>query len=59
MVSENPYKFTSDDIFFTVYAERNVIPNSELEKERELFFSKGRPCFRASPLNQNLWLECS
>lgn len=52
MVSKNPYKFTSDDVFFQVYAERNGIPSSELEKERELFFSKGRPCFRASPLTK-------
>ena len=50
MVSENPYKFTSDDIFFTVYAERNVIPNSELEKERELFFFK-RTSLGNPPIN--------
>lgn len=50
LVSKSPYKYTSDDIFFLVYAERNEISKSK--KERELYFSKGRPCFRASPLTK-------
>jgi len=52
LVSENPYKYTSDDVFFMVYVERNKIPKSNYKKERELYFSKGRPCFRASPLTK-------
>jgi hypothetical protein len=52
MVFNNPYKYTSDDVFFDVYAQRNELPKSNLIKERELFFSKGRPCFRASPLSK-------
>lgn len=52
LVFNNPYKYTSDDVFFTVYAERNEVPTSKQKKERELFFSKGRPCFRASPLTK-------
>ena len=52
LVSKNPYKYTSDDIFFSVYAERNEIPKAKRTQERELFFSKGRPCFRASPLTK-------
>ncbi len=52
MVSKNPYKYTSDDLFFSVYAQRNDLPKSRFRKERELFFSKGRPCFRASPLTK-------
>ena len=52
LVSKSPYKYTSDDVFFKVYAARNKIPKSDHEKERELFFSKGRPCFRASPLTK-------
>lgn len=50
MVFNNPYKYTSDDIFFSVYAQRNELPNNK--KERKAFFSKGRPCFRASPLTK-------
>jgi hypothetical protein len=52
MVHKHPYKYTSDDVFFYVYAQRNDLSKSKLEKERELFFSKGRPCFRASPLTK-------
>ncbi|WP_255501963.1 DUF6157 family protein [Olivibacter sp. SDN3] len=33
----NPYKFTSDDILFQVYAERNNLAKSGLEKARLLF----------------------
>jgi hypothetical protein len=48
-----PYKFTSDDIFFQVFADRNELAKSEYKQARELFFSKGQPCFRASPLTKN------
>jgi hypothetical protein len=52
MVSKNPYKFTSDDILFQVFADRNNLTNSEYQKAREQFFSKGQPCFRASALTK-------
>ena len=52
LISNNPYKFTSDDILFQVYANRNDLIKSEYQKEREQFFSKGQPCFRASPLTK-------
>ncbi|HYH14488.1 MAG TPA: DUF6157 family protein [Flavisolibacter sp.] len=52
MVSKSPYKFTSDDVFFQVFAIRNDLTEGELEKAREQFFSKGQPCFRASPLTK-------
>jgi hypothetical protein len=52
MVSENPYKFTSDDVLFHCYAVKNEIPKSELKEARELFFSKGQACFCASPLTK-------
>ena len=50
LVSNNPYRFTSDDVFFQVFAERNNVMENESEKARAQFFSKGQPCFRASPL---------
>lgn len=50
LVSKNPYKFTSDDVLFQVHAERKDLTKSELEEARNEFFSKGQPCFRASPL---------
>lgn len=50
LVYDNPYKFTSDEIFFSVLATRKEFSKSEMKEQRELFFSKGQPCFRASPL---------
>lgn len=52
MVYDNPYKYTSDDVLFAVYAERNGVKKSELAEARKEFFSKGQPCFRASPLTK-------
>ena len=52
MVSENPYKYTSDDVLFHCYATKNEIPKSEWKEAREVFFSKGQACFRASPLTK-------
>jgi len=52
MISKNPYKFTSDDILFQVFADRNDLIKSEYKEARTQFFSKGQPCFRASPLTK-------
>jgi len=52
MVSKNACKFTSDDILFQVFADRNDLTKSEFKEAREKFFSKGQPCFRASPLTK-------
>ena len=52
MVKKHPYKFTSDDVLFRVYAERKDLAESELEKARAEFFSKGQACMRASPLTK-------
>lgn len=53
MVYANPYKYTSDDVLYTVFAVRKEIPPGEVQEQRDLFFSKGQPCFRASPLTKN------
>lgn len=50
MIVSYPYKYTSDDVIFKIYAIRNNIKEEEVYKEREKFFSKGQPCFRSSPL---------
>lgn len=47
-----PYTFTSDDVLFSVHAIRKDLLESELEEQRQLFFSKGQPCFRSSPLTK-------
>ena len=52
MLDKNPYKFTSDDVLFQVFADRKDLTKNEYETERAKFFSKGQPCFRASPLTK-------
>ncbi|MEM7373096.1 MAG: DUF6157 family protein [Bacteroidota bacterium] len=52
MLAENPYQFSSDEVIFTIYAIRKDITESEMEAEREKFFSKGQPCLRSSPLTK-------
>jgi hypothetical protein len=52
LIAKNPYKYSSDDIFFQVFADRNDVTKAEYEKTREQFFSKGQACFRASPLTK-------
>ncbi len=52
LLAKNPYKFTSDDIFFQVFAHRNDLTKAEYNQARQQFFSKGQPCFRSSPLTK-------
>jgi len=52
MIFDNPYTYTSDDVLFQVFAEKNKITSNSLVTEKEKFFSKGQPCFRASPLTK-------
>ncbi|MCL4352946.1 DUF6157 family protein [Patescibacteria group bacterium] len=52
MIAGNPYKYTSDEVLFRVFAIKNDIAGQNLEKERQKFFSKGQPCFRSSPLTK-------
>ena len=51
MIMAHPYRYTSDDVIFHVFATKNNRMDN-LERERELFFSKGQPCFRSSPLTK-------
>lgn len=52
MLENNPYKYTSDEVLFAVFAQRKSIPEDELAAQRQIYFSKGQPCFRASPLTK-------
>jgi len=52
LLYDHPYKYTSDDIFFTVYAMRKELAQADMEEERQRYFSRGQPCFRASPLTK-------
>ena len=50
MISQHPYRFTSDDVVFSIFARRNDLTANELERARENFFSKGQACLRTSAL---------
>jgi len=52
MLYENPYKYNSDDVLFGVLAIRKAFTKAKMDKQRALYFSKGQPCFRASPLTK-------
>lgn len=52
MVKESPYAYSSDDVLFAVHAARTGIAEEAMDEERAKFFSKGQPCFRASPLTK-------
>lgn len=52
LIINNPYKYTSDEIIFQIYAERNKIQIDKIEKAKVNFFSKGQPCMRSSPLTK-------
>lgn len=51
MIAQHPYRYSSDDVVFGTYAEKNNLEGN-LEHERELFFSKGQACLRCSPLTK-------
>ena len=52
LISKNPYKYTSDDVFFQVFVDKNDLHREDYIQARVQFFSKGQPCFRASPLTK-------
>ena len=52
MILKHPYKYSSDDVIFGVYAERNDITKSNISAARQDFFSKGQACLRCSPLTK-------
>lgn len=52
MIAHNPYKYTSDDVIFETYAEKNEIKKADRKEARKAFFEKGQPCLRTSPLTK-------
>lgn len=53
LIANNPYRYTSDDILFQLFANKNDLTKAAYKQARAQFFSKGQPCFRASPLTKN------
>lgn len=52
ILKKSPYKYTSDDVLFQVFVEKNDLTENELAEARAAYFSKGQACFRASPLTK-------
>lgn len=52
MISGHPYKYTSDDVLFNIFASKHDISEEEKPEERKKFFSKGQPCLRSSALGK-------
>lgn len=52
LIKENPYKLTSDEVLFQVYATRKGLETGEIPDARKEFFSKGQACMRTSPLTK-------
>lgn len=50
LLKDAPYKYSSDDILFAVYARQHDVTEKALARQRIEFFSKPKACFRASPL---------
>jgi hypothetical protein len=50
MIAQHPYEYTSDDVIFGVYADRNAIALDERPSARANFYSRGQACLRASDL---------
>lgn len=50
LLSENPYRYTSDDLLFEVHARRDEIAEEEWPAARTAFFAKPQACLRSSPL---------
>lgn len=50
IIGKHPYEFTSDEVLFKVFAERNDLTADEYEQARKELFSKGQACMRSSPL---------
>lgn len=52
MIHDHPYRYTSDDVIFTVYADRQGLPAGERDESREVFYSQGQACLRSSDLGK-------
>ncbi|MGV8966847.1 MAG: DUF6157 family protein [Cellulomonas sp.] len=52
MIAAHPYRYTSDDVIFTVWADRRGLDPEDRPAARAEFFAKGQPCLRSSDLGK-------
>jgi len=51
LITENTYKYTQEDLLWITHTVHKSIPPSEATASaRTIFFAKGQPCLRSSPL---------
>jgi hypothetical protein len=50
LIHKHPYRYTSDDVLFLVFAGRSGLSESEYPEARRRMFSRGQACLRSSPL---------
>ncbi|HEX6309523.1 MAG TPA: DUF6157 family protein [Longimicrobiales bacterium] len=50
MIHDHPYRYTSDDVIFTVHADRHGVSPEDRPRARVEYFSRPRPCLRTSDL---------
>jgi hypothetical protein len=50
LLADAPYTLTSEDVIFTVYADKHGIPDEERAAARKAYFAAPRACLRTSPL---------
>jgi len=52
LIAERPYELTSDDVIFTVHADRTGVAEEDRERARAAFFAADRACLRSSDLGK-------
>lgn len=52
LITQFPYAYTSDELLFQIYANRNALNDVDYKEARNIFFSKGQACLRTSPLTK-------
>lgn len=50
LLANRPYELTSEDVIFTVHADKQGIPEGDRQAAREEYFAGPRACLRTSPL---------
>lgn len=50
LLADRPYELTSEDVIFSVHADKNGVPQDERDAAREEYFQTSRACLRTSPL---------
>jgi hypothetical protein len=56
LIANNPYKFTSDDVLFQVFANRNDLTKSRAEESKGGVLLKRPGLFTSLSFNKELWV---